>query len=168
MGEVPPRSAVFLAAPPSSCAAGRPPRADSSDLWLCHGFHYRIPPLYDTPHASAADGGGFPSYAAWGKSLRPQLGAQPASLRALTPASRGSLASLRRPPPSLPMGEESLNETEREDLERWKRCYSSVVKRDVPRQQKAFSAASREGLGAAVTSSPSESSRVPLRLLLSF
>lgn len=88
-------------------------------------------------------------------------------MRSGAPASRGSLASLRRPACSVMLhDEEKLSEGEREDLERWKRCYSTVVKRDIPRQQKGILTQSREAtatLKRTVTAAQKEVRRRAMR-----
>eukprot|EP00966_Prymnesium_polylepis_P199878 4632068-Prymnesium_polylepis.1 len=113
-------------------------------------MHYRLPPLFDQLHTVRSESApGFHSYTQWAKSQHRPQASQTGGLRTTTPASRGSLASLRRPTCAVMLhDEEKLSEAEREDLERWKRCYSTVVKRDIPRAQKAFIAVSREATAA--------------------
>ncbi|KAL1495497.1 hypothetical protein AB1Y20_016862 [Prymnesium parvum] len=162
-----PRSAVFSAPPQGATASSTIARA--TDYFIVHGMYYRIPPLFDELHLLRDEvTAGFSSYTQWAKSCRPHQPSQVGgAVRAATPASRGSLSSLRRPAcASAANGEDQLSENEKEDLDRWKRCYSAVVKRDVPRQQKSLSAQSREVVAASkrtVTAAQKEVRRRAMR-----
>ena len=141
---VAPRSAIFLATPSNATPSrtATPP----AEYWVVHGMHYRIPPLFDQLHAVRPETApGFHSYTQWARSSLAK--SQPSNAPARSSggsASRGSLAALKRPagPVMLP-GEENLNEAERDVVESLKRAYTQVVKRDVPRQQKAFATRQR-------------------------
>ena len=154
-----PRSAVFLEVP----SGASPSRSSTQphELWAVHGMHYQLPPLYDQLHIVCPEPlSGFHSYTQWAKSLRPQ-----ASTSRSAPASRGSLASLRQTAGSAQHGEDQLNDGEREDVEKWKRCYSTVVRRDIVRQQKLLSTQTREtaaGMKRTITAAQKEV-RCPLR-----
>ena len=136
-----PRSPVFLDVP-SGASASRS-AAPPSEYWVVHGMYYRLPPLFDQLHTVRAEPvPGFHTYTQWAKSLRPQTHAS--SSRTSAPTSRGTLASLRQSAGPSQQGEDKGNDGDREDLEQWKRCYSTVVRRDIARQQKVLTTQTRE------------------------
>ena len=145
----PPRSTCFPEVPRGASAArvAAPP----TEYWAVHGMYYRIPPLYDQLRSVRAEQPpGWSSYTQWAQSFRPGAGSAgggrgpPGAM----PASRGSLAALRQPQsagpsvmmPLLPGEDEDMpsNDPRREEFERWRACWKTIVKRDIPRHQRTI------------------------------
>ncbi len=134
-------------------------RADE-DFFQVYGVHYRIPPLFDEMHAWQPTGG--PTYAQCARALRPApaAGAQPgagrphgqaarkervdASSSSQIGADRSATADL---PPDAAAGSEARpDDGARDEVDRWRRSWSVVVRRDILRQQRALVTQQREML----------------------
>ena len=160
----PPRSACFPDVPRGASATrvAAPP----TEFWAVHGMYYRIPPLYDqlkTVRASETPPG-WATYAQWQASFRGGPGPPPrAPGSERMPASRGSLAALRQPGGSGPSGlnsmvpllpgEDALDDAgvpptdpRREEYERWRGCWKTIVRRDIARQQRTLITQQKETL----------------------
>ncbi len=148
------------APPPSS------PEAEASEatalpvhlpqLWNVHGIILRIPPpvpldadhrqisalgFSDETNEPKPNGTGFASYSVWARLLAPDLythaASRPARTRAAVPAKRPATSGFE--PLTGPV-------TAEEEAERWARSWSTVVRRDVPKQQRALANQQRENM----------------------
>ena len=111
-------------------------------------MYYRIPPLYDQLHSERLEQPpGWASYTLWAHSAgRQPSGGGGRGPPSGLPASRGSLAALRQPQaggpsasgPLLPGEDHNLpaDDPRREEFEKWRTCWKTIAKRDVPRHQR--------------------------------
>jgi len=142
----PPRSTCFPDVPRGASATrvAAPP----AEFWAVHGMYYRIPPLYDQLRSERQEQPpGWANYTQWAHSAGRQQGSGGGRCPPGTvPASRGSLAALRQPQaggpsasgPLLPGEDDNLppDDPRREEFEKWRTCWKTIAKRDVPRHQR--------------------------------
>ena len=169
-----PVSATFAEVPAGASADRR--AAPPSDWWSIHGFHMRIPPLYDQMHMMQEEArpGAYATYAQWahaaqrtGAASGGGAGASGVQQQQQQATTDGAAAA---PQEKRPRGRPPLNKTEGRAKERGptpeqgggdggrsagggsaeseerKRAWSVVVRRDILRQQRAIVTQQKEML----------------------
>lgn len=126
------------------------------DLFQLYGVHYRIPPLFDQMHADPTCSwlpAGGASYAQIARAMRGPPAASADAQKATgrpnpqkAPKERAEAVTIQNealPLPDSAPGSKALVD-DRDEIDRWRRSWSVVVRRDILRQQRALVTQQRE------------------------
>ena len=126
------------------------------DLFQLYGVHYRIPPLFDQMHADPTCSwlpAGGASYAQIARAMRGPPAASADAQKAAgrpnpqkAPKERAEAVTIQTealPLPDSVPGSKTLGD-DRDEIDRWRRSWSVVVRRDILRQQRALVTQQRE------------------------